>query len=116
LVDDRWAARTSLAAILELIGYQVLEAEDGIQAHGILASMHFDAMVLDIRLPGMDGATLLAAVPDPPPTVILSATELGVHARQRLGAVVVAELRKPVAPQLLIDAVAAAVSGGMDAA
>ncbi len=112
LVDDRWAARSSLATILKQLGYRVTEAEDGIQAHAILGTMQFDAMVLDIRLPGMDGATLLATVPEPPPTIILSATELGDRTRERLAEVVVAELRKPVAPQLLIDTLAVAVGGG----
>ena len=55
---------------------------------------------------------LLAALTDPPPTVILSATQMNGVDRARVSEAVVAELTKPVAPQRLLDAVAAAVGGG----
>ena len=76
---------------------------------GRLRSSHFDALVLDLRMPLVGGASLLSALSHPPPTIILSATELGTEARERLGSTVVAELRKPIAPQRLLDAVASAV-------
>jgi CheY-like chemotaxis protein len=109
VVDDRYAVRTSIAAILRSEGYAVTEAGDGQDALPVLKSEQFDAMVLDLRMPLVGGASLLAALTDPPPTVILSATEMTGEGRARVGGAVVAELTKPVAPQRLLDAVAVAV-------
>ena len=63
-------------------------------------------------MPLVGGASLLAALTNPPATVIFSATQMTGEDRARVGKGVVAELTKPVAPQRLLDAVAAAVGGG----
>ena len=112
VVDDRHAVRTSVAAVLRSEGYKVTEATDGEDALLLLKSERFDAMVLDLRMPLIGGTLLLVAVPDPPPTVVLSATQMTYVDRAVVGEAVVAELTKPVAPQVLLDAVAAAVTGG----
>ena len=87
------------------------EVEDGNDALPLLKGEHFDAMVLDLRMRQVGGALLLS-LSDPPPTIVLSATQMTREARERVGDAVVAELTKPVAPQRLLDAVAAAVGGG----
>ena len=112
VVDDRHAVRTSIAAVLRSEGYAVTEVGDGQDALPILRNEQFDAMVLDLRMPLVGGASLLAALTNPPPTVILSASQMTGEDRARVGDTVVAELTKPVAPQRLLDAVAAAVGGG----
>jgi two-component system response regulator MprA len=112
VVDDQPAVRTSIARVLRSEGYKVTEVDDGNDALPLLRSEHFDAMVLDLRMRQMGGPWLLGALPDPPPTVVLSATQMTGMDRERVGEAVVAELTKPVAPQRLLDAVAAAVSGG----
>ena len=88
------------------------EAGDGQDALPLLRNERFDAMVLDLRMPLVGGTSLLAALADPPPTVILSATEMTGEDRACVAEAVVAELTKPVAPQRLLDAVADAVGGG----
>ena len=113
VVDDKEAVRTSVAAVLRSAGYTVIESADGHDALPLLQSETFDAMVLDLRMPLLCGASLLSALSAPPPTVILSATELEQEARTRIGKSVVAQLTKPVAPQRLIDAVASAVDSGI---
>ena len=112
VVDDQPAVRTSIARVLRSEGYKVTEVDDGNDALPLLRSEHFDAMVLDLRMRQMGGPWLLGVLPDPPPTVVLSATQMTGMDRERVGEAVVAELTKPVAPQRLLDAVAAAVSGG----
>ncbi len=56
--DDR-TARISLAELLEGQGFEVLLAEDGTQAQSILAESRPDLALLDIRMPGPDGLTIL---------------------------------------------------------
>jgi two-component system response regulator AtoC len=56
--DDR-TARESLAALLETEGFQIVTAETGLQAHSLLISEEPDVALLDIRMPGLDGLTLL---------------------------------------------------------
>jgi two-component system, NtrC family, response regulator AtoC len=56
--DDR-TARVSLAGLLEAEGFQVLTAENGTQAESVLLNQEPDVALLDIRMPGLDGLTLL---------------------------------------------------------
>ena len=112
VVDDQEAVRTSVAEVLRSVGYWVMESGDGLDAAALLRSTHFEAMVLDLRMPRLGGAALLESLAEPPPTVVLSATELADDELARLGRRVRAHLRKPVAPQRLIDAVRGAVRSG----
>jgi two-component system response regulator AtoC len=56
--DDR-TARVSLAGLLEAEGFEVLTAENGTQAESLLSNQEPDVALLDIRMPGVDGLTLL---------------------------------------------------------
>jgi DNA-binding NtrC family response regulator len=56
--DDR-TARVSLAELLEGHGFEVLLAETGTQAESVLAEKELDLALLDIRMPGLDGLTVL---------------------------------------------------------
>ncbi len=56
--DDR-TARQSLAGLLQGEGFQVLSAETGTQAESLLMSEDPDVALLDIRMPGLDGLTVL---------------------------------------------------------
>ena len=114
VVDDQEAVRTSVAEVLRSVGYCVTESGDGLDAAAILRITRFEAMVLDLRMPRLGGAALLASLAEPPPTVVLSATELPDDELARLGNRVRAHLRKPVSPQRLIDAVRGAVQSGHD--
>jgi len=62
VVDDNDAVRTVIRRALEGVGYQVWEAADGVQAIGFLAQGVVDAVVTDIRMPGMDGWELASHV------------------------------------------------------
>jgi DNA-binding NtrC family response regulator len=56
--DDR-TARVSLVGLLEAEGFEVLSAETGTQAQSVLTSEELDVALLDIRMPGLDGLTIL---------------------------------------------------------
>src|SRR5947199_9139688 len=55
VVDDEAAIRDSLHMILESEGYRVEEAASGSQALSKVAERAPDAIVLDIKMPEMDG-------------------------------------------------------------
>jgi len=62
VVDDEAAIRDSLHMILEYEGYRVEEAASGSQALSKVAERAPDALLLDIKMPEMDGLELLRAL------------------------------------------------------
>lgn len=62
LVDDDVAVRKALQRVLEHRGYGVSACGSGSEALEQLATGVYDAMVSDIRMPGMSGLKLLRAV------------------------------------------------------
>ena len=59
VVDDEHAIRESLRMILEYEGLEVEEASSGTQALAKLGESVADAVLLDIKMPDMDGLTVL---------------------------------------------------------
>lgn len=110
IVEDQKAMRDSMAAILRDEGYVVLSAADGLEALDKLRRHEINVMLLDLRLPRLDGRTMLEGLVKPPPVVVCSAFEDADEAeiRNRFGSVVVEFLRKPVPPKRLIEATAVA--------
>ena len=59
VVDDEKLIRWSVAERLQRSGYEVLSAETGEQALELVSSSPPDLMLLDVRLPGIDGVETL---------------------------------------------------------
>lgn len=59
IVEDNELVRDALQAQLGQAGYTVTTANDGLQAQSILQTQRFDAVVLDLGLPGVDGLEVL---------------------------------------------------------
>lgn len=59
VVDDEANARTALRLLLEEEGYDVAEAADGEQALELLPSFSPAVVLTDLRMPKMDGVTLV---------------------------------------------------------
>jgi two-component system, OmpR family, KDP operon response regulator KdpE len=55
IVDDERAIRLSLRTILATFGFVVVEAARGEEALSLVRSAQFDAVLLDISMPGMGG-------------------------------------------------------------
>jgi DNA-binding NtrC family response regulator len=55
LVDDEVAFTNNMSKLLSRRGYQVKTADSGYEALGILIDNSFDVMVLDLKMPGLDG-------------------------------------------------------------
>ncbi len=62
--------RDTLVAILSF-GYRVWSAPDGESAFSAVQEKDFDVVVMDIRMPGRDGVSVLQEIGMPPPRVIL---------------------------------------------
>jgi two-component system response regulator MprA len=76
IADDDRAIRESLARALELEGYEVAEVEDGIGALARVRQDGFDALVLDVMMPSIDGLAVcrvLRAEGDRTPVLMLTA-------------------------------------------
>ncbi len=59
VAEDEDAARNSLMGLLDAEGFRVLSAEDGAKALSIVLHEEPDAVLLDIRMPGLDGLSVL---------------------------------------------------------
>jgi len=73
IVDDSFADRGTLKAILEERGYSVVTASTGAEAVARVKEKRFDIIFLDVKLPDTDGAQLFEQVKaiDPQVAVIL---------------------------------------------
>jgi DNA-binding NtrC family response regulator len=69
VVDDDRAVGMVLAALLTQAGYDAQHVSSGEQALAALAGRRLDAILSDVRMPGMDGLELLAAVKKRAPEV-----------------------------------------------
>ncbi len=67
VVDDEEALRTVLSSELEGEGYEVASAADGQEAIEILTNRVFDLILLDIKMPNVDGFEVLKFVKDRQP-------------------------------------------------
>ncbi len=89
IVDDEPALREALRAGLELAGYEVHEAADGVEGLAKAAPLRPDLIVLDVRMPGPDGYAVCAALKASPatqgiPVIFLTgADDAGLHRRVR---------------------------------
>ena len=59
VVDDELHVRSALCRSLSLLGYRADDAASGDVALKVLAREPYDAMVLDIRMPGVDGVEVM---------------------------------------------------------
>jgi len=62
IVDDRVEDRETLRDILGGRGYRTVLAKDGFEAMGFVEKGNFDVILLDIKMPGMDGVKTLERI------------------------------------------------------
>jgi DNA-binding response OmpR family regulator len=77
VVDDDSSILELVRTRLTLAGYMVLAARDGREAIARLSERRYDAMVLDLNMPGVDGFQVLDRMKKlefaAPPTLVLTA-------------------------------------------
>jgi CheY-like chemotaxis protein len=96
VVDDEAGMRETLVDILEDAGYEVSSAADGVAALSSVQGEAFDVVLMDMRMPGPDGVTVLQRMGPPPPSVIMmTAYAVEDQLRRALDAQAFAVLHKP---------------------
>jgi len=63
-VDDEAALLQALKGLLEQVGYYVQTASDGIAAINLIQSLPFDLVLLDVKMPRVDGIEVLRFIKD----------------------------------------------------
>ena len=114
IVDDDAALREALSEAVEALGHRVSLASTGAIALATIEGGDVGAMLLDLRMPGMDGIEVLRRVrarPDCPRVTVLTAhaTAANTIEAMRLGAF--DHLTKPIGRAELERVVAAMVAG-----
>ncbi|HEY5730955.1 MAG TPA: response regulator, partial [Anaerolineales bacterium] len=108
VVDDEPVARQSLSEILRLEGYAVNSVPNGQAAVEYVRTHSVDLMVVDLRMPGMDGLEVIQVVNQvSPETEVILLTAFGTteSAIQALRLRVHDYLLKPAAPSQVVNSV-----------
>ncbi|MHB0867297.1 MAG: response regulator [Thermoleophilia bacterium] len=114
VVDDESSLRTLVRANLEIDGFEVSEAVDGIEAMDMLRASPPDLVLLDIMMPGKDGIEVLeevAADPDLRDIPVILLTAKGELTDLQKGAELGARghITKPFDPEQMVRTVKAAL-------
>jgi PAS domain S-box-containing protein len=114
VVDDNPANRELVNAILTAMGAQVTEAVDGEEGVAAAAAEPFDAILMDLRMPRLDGAQAAVRIRgEPGPNARTPIIAFSADARPGgLGAVFDGSVSKPMTAAGLIDALNAAIAAG----
>ena len=104
IVDDAAIVRESIADWLNAAGYKTEMAETGEEALALIAKKDFSIVILDVRLPGKSGITVLKEIKAAKPkikSIIITAfpSEGAADEVKKLGAV--DYLIKPIFPENL---------------
>jgi CheY-like chemotaxis protein len=108
VVDDDAAIRETLCDVLSGAGHDAESAADGFDALArVVREPAVDCLVLDMHMPRLDGAGVLAALKDVPPVVVLSAFDYVSQAevKRQFGWRICSVLVKPVPPPVLLRTV-----------
>jgi DNA-binding NarL/FixJ family response regulator len=116
LVDDQELVRTGFRMVLDAQeGIEVVgEASDGRGALEVLRSTSADVVLMDVRMPKMDGIEAtrhICATPDGSKVIILTTFDLDEYAFSALKAGAAGFLLKDAGPEQLIEAIRAVSSG-----
>jgi CheY-like chemotaxis protein len=110
LIEDDLLERQRVRALLESSGFEVTQAGSGDEGLGLLRAGHFDAVILDLVMPGMSGLDVLRAARaderlSTTPFVVRSALYMTKGEQAVLGPGVTSVVRKgdPTADELVLS-------------
>ena len=117
LVEDNEDNRIIYTTVLRHVGYDVIEALDGVQAIALARSVQPDLILMDISIPEIDGWEATRILRKDPATSAIPIIALTAHALQddREKAVQVgftSYLAKPVEPRAVVAEVQRWIGGG----
>jgi two-component system chemotaxis response regulator CheY len=107
--------RQMVSTTLASAGYEVAEAEDGVQALQLAAKQRFDLVITDVNMPNMDGITLVRELRGKPnykfvPLLVLTTEATSERKTQGKEAGATGWLVKPFNPERLLATVAKVLS------
>lgn len=116
IVDDESMTRDLLRMMLTPAGFEILEAEDGLDALEKLDSVIPDIVLLDVMMPNMDGITLCQRLRDNGTTanlpVIMLSAKTNLNAiEEGLSAGANKYLTKPIARKILLSTIRELIAG-----
>ena len=100
IADDEQEIRDVLRLYLEKDGYEVTEAQDGLETMKLLGEQEYDLLLLDIMLPGMDGYRVLRNIREKNNVPVIMLSAKGTESDKILGLDLGADdyITKPFAP------------------
>jgi signal transduction histidine kinase/CheY-like chemotaxis protein len=124
VVDDYPSNRILVSSLLSTIGAVSVEVEDGQQACEAFANGVFDAILMDIQMPVMDGFTATRKIREMEaergggrvPIIMLSANALPEHIEESRAVGADRHLAKPISAALLFSVLREATEGKLQAA
>ncbi len=107
LVEDNEDNRTIYSTLLRHLGYEVIEAQNGVQAIELARSERPDLILMDISIPEMDGWEATRILRGDPVTKAIPIVALTAHAleddRERAAEVGFSSyLAKPIEPRAVL--------------
>lgn len=117
IVDDNATNRVVAQALCEMFGCTSAQAEDGVEALEAVKAGRFDLILMDIKMPRMDGVEATRAIRalDGPtgetPIIALTANADPDDAKRYVSIGMAAVVEKPIKPERLRAAINAALAG-----
>ncbi|TYB39309.1 ATP-binding response regulator [Actinomadura chibensis] len=112
VADDDAPTRRVLRGLVEDGGGRVTEAADGRAALDAVAADRPDLVLLDLRMPGLDGYDVLARLPSGIPVVLVTSAEASPAGDPRLARAGALLGKDRIRPETLADAIRRARDGG----
>ena len=119
VADDHATNLKVVALILEQAGVDSLAVQNGLEAVNAFRAAPFDAVLMDMQMPVMDGLTAIRQIRSIEherglarvPIAVLSANAMADHVAAAMEAGADAHIAKPIKPATLIDALAGLLNG-----
>jgi PAS domain S-box-containing protein len=107
LVEDNEINQEFASELLKSVGVQVQTADNGLQALSLLGKMNFDAVLMDIQMPEMDGLTATQTIRSQPefenlPIIAMTAGAMSGDKDRALKTGMNDYVAKPIDPQQLL--------------
>lgn len=106
IADDKATSRELVRTVLERIGHEVFEANDGIEVLNAAGQVSPDLIILDLHMPGLDGFEVVKELRSSPrfadtPVMALTASAMEGDRQRAMTAGFTSYMSKPVSLRVL---------------